>query len=99
VSPSLLHGGAQRTPSSPRRRRGAIDPAVHFGNPEVDRTHHYFKHFPADVFDGYRDVRPIDPGFGERRSLWRIFAYLAVVTVAGARYLPELVSALDEYVS
>jgi hypothetical protein len=35
------------------------------------------------VFDAYRDIAPIDPGFAERRELWRLHAYLAVVSVEG----------------
>jgi len=34
---------------------------------------------PAALFDAYREIRPLDPGFGERQELWRIFAYLAVL--------------------
>jgi protein-ribulosamine 3-kinase len=100
VSPTLLHGDAQQN-NFLTTAGGAvpIDPAVYFGHPEIDLALiDYFAPVPADVFDGYRDVRPIDQGFRERRSLWRIFGYLAVVTVAGPTYLGGLVAALDEYV-
>jgi len=55
-------------------------------NPEVDLA--LVDYFQAGtrraVFDGYRAVRPIDPGFAQRQDLWRLFGYLAVVTVAGS---------------
>jgi fructosamine-3-kinase len=38
---------------------------------------------PDEVFDAYRDIAPVDRGFAERRELWRLAAYLAVVAVDG----------------
>jgi fructosamine-3-kinase len=59
--------------------------APFFGHPEVDLALlDYFGCVPDEVFDAYRDVTPIDQGFWQRRELWRMFAYLAVVTVDGA---------------
>jgi fructosamine-3-kinase len=49
------------------------------------------------VFNGYREVRPIDRGFTERRGLWRPSAWLAVVSVASAQYRPQLEAALRRY--
>jgi fructosamine-3-kinase len=83
--PSLLHGDAQQnnfmsTPDGPV----AIDTAPYFGHPELDLALiDYFAPVPPATFDGYRDVRPIDREFGERRELWRIFAYLAVIACDG----------------
>jgi len=51
-----------------------------------------------DVFDGYRDDMHIDPGFTERRELWRVFAYLAVITVDGGSFVERLSAALRRYV-
>jgi len=59
-----------------------IDPAVYYGNPEIDLAYvDYFEPMPDDVFAGYREEMPIDPGFPERRELWRVSAYLAAVQV------------------
>jgi len=60
------------------------------------------KPVPAAVFDGYRAVRPIDPGFAQRQDLWRLFGYLAVVTVAvltafGRTYLDRLAGIVRTY--
>ncbi len=99
VEPSLLHGDAQQN-NFISTTAGAlvIDPAVYYGNPEMDLAYvDYFQPVPADVFHGYREILQIHPGFEERRDLWRIPAYLAAVTVEGAAHLPKLVSALRRY--
>jgi fructosamine-3-kinase len=102
--PSLLHGDAQQNNfvSTPA---GAvvIDPAPYFGHPEIDLALiDYFHPVPDEVFDAYREITPIDSGFAERRELWRIFGYLAVVTVDGEtsfgrRFLARLADAVHTY--
>lgn len=99
VKPALLHGDAQKNNflSTPQ---GAylIDPAVYFGNPEIDLAYmDYFEPVPADVFAGYREEMPIDPGFPGRRNLWRIAGYLAAVAVEGPEHLFRLADALRDY--
>jgi len=62
----------------------AIDPAPYFGPPEIDLAQvDFFQPVPGDVFDAYREVTPLDPGFEDRRELWRLPTYLAVITVGG----------------
>ncbi len=83
--PTLLHGEAQQN-SFISTDAGAvvIDAAPHFGHPEIDLALvDYFQPVPDDVFDAYREITIIDPGFTERRDLWRTLGYLAVVTVDG----------------
>ena len=73
--PTLLHGDAQQN-NFVSTEEGAvvIDPAIYFGNPEMDLAFiDYFQPVPDDVFDGYRDELPIDPGFWARRDLWRVW--------------------------
>ena len=84
-TPALLHGDAQRnniliTPTGPV----LIDVSPYFGHPEIDLALlDYFAPVPDAVYDAYREVAPIDPGFAERRELWRLFGYLAVIAVSG----------------
>lgn len=97
--PCLLHGDAQQNNfiSSPA---GAvvIDPAVYYGNPEMDLAYvDYFQPVPEAVFEGYRELRSIDPGFPARRDLWRIYGYLAIVTVEGRNWAPVLMAAVQKY--
>jgi protein-ribulosamine 3-kinase len=99
VEPTLLHGDSQQNNFiSTERGAVVIDPAVYYGNPEMDLAYiDYFQPVPDDVFIGYQEQMLIDPGFRERRDLWRIYGYLAAVEVEGAAYLPQLVHAVQKY--
>jgi len=99
VKPCLLHGDAQKNNYiSTARGAMVIDPAVYYGNPEIDLAYvDYFEPVPEDVFLGYQEILPIAPGFAERRDLWRIAAYLAAVEVEGAVHLNRLTPALQKY--
>ena len=83
--PSLLHGDAQQnnfisTPAG----TVVIDACPYFGHPEIDLAQvDFFRPVPADLFAAYRDLAPIAPGFADRRELWRLPTYLAVITVGG----------------
>ncbi len=99
VEPTLIHGDAQQNNFiSTEAGAAVIDPAVHYGHPEVDLALvDCWQPMPVDVLDGYQDESPIDPGFRERRDLWRVPAYLAAVTVEGPNYLGKLREAVQRY--
>jgi protein-ribulosamine 3-kinase len=101
VEPSLLHGDAQQNNFiSTEQGAVVIDPAVYYGNPEIDLAFlDNYAPVPADVYAGYAEITPIDPGFTERRDLWRVPAYLAGVSVSpgGGMYLPMLIRAVGKY--
>lgn len=62
-----------------------VDAAPYFGHPEIDLALvDSFQPVPDEVFHAYREVAPIDTGFASRRELWRMSAYLAVITVDGS---------------
>ena len=98
--PTLLHGDAQQNNFiSTEMGAVVIDPAVYYGNPEMDLAFiDYFQTVPDDVFDGYQDELTIDPGFWERRDLWRVWGYLAAVTVEGPSHLGKLTEAVQKYI-
>ena len=100
IAPTLLHGDAQQNNYiSTELGPVVIDPAVYYGHPEVDLAQvDLFAPVPEALFDGYRDARPIDPGFWDRRDLWRVWGYLASVAAEGRAYLPQLVGAVQKYV-
>jgi len=101
VKPTLLHGDAQKNNFiSTDAGTVVIDPAPYYGHPEIDLAYmDYFEPVPEYVFDGYRDIRPIDPDFATRRDLWRIYGYLAIVTIDGSpKYLRWLFEAVRKYV-
>ena len=85
VRPALLHGDAQQHNFiSTDMGAVVIDVAPYFGHPEIDLALvDYFDPVPGDVFEAYQEIAPIDRGFAQRRELWRLFGYLAVVTVDG----------------
>ena len=102
--PALLHGDAQQNNFlTTAADVFVIDPCPYFGHPELDLALlDYFEPVPPAVFDGYRDHRPIYPGFEERRDLWRLYAYLAVVTVDstsefGRPFLNRIAAAVAQY--
>lgn len=99
VIPTLLHGDAQNNNFiSTETGTVVIDPAIYYGHPEMDLAHvDFFRPVPGELFEGYRERLPIDSGFWERRELWRVYSYLAVVEVDGASYLPKLIEAVDKY--
>lgn len=99
VIPTLLHGDAQQNNFiSTDKGAVVIDPAVYYGHPEMDLAFvDYFQPVPQDVFAGYREELPIDPGFMERRDLWRVYGYLAAVEVEGAPYVRQLTDAVKKY--
>jgi len=99
-TPTLLHGDAQlNNYLSTTQGVFVIDPAVYFGHPEIDLAIlGAWQPAPEEVFEGYRETQPIDPGFADRCDLWRVHLYLAAVTVEGPAHLPRLAGALARYV-
>jgi len=100
TTPTLLHGDAQQN-NFINTAEGAfvIDPAVYYGNPEIDLALiDSFQPVPDAVFDGYREEMSIDSGFFERRDLWRTPLYLDAVAIEGPMHLNRLTEALKTYV-
>jgi fructosamine-3-kinase len=102
--PSLLHGDAQQNNFvSTSAAAVVIDASPYFGQPEIDLAQvDVFQPVPADVFDAYRDVAPVALGFADRRELWRLPTYLAVITVDGnqpfgRQHLARLADAVRRY--
>jgi len=100
AAPTLLHGDAQQNNFiSTAVSAFAVDPAVYYGHPEMDLAYvDFFEPVPGDLFAGYRELLPIEPGFAERRELWRIAAYLAIVQASGPGELGKLIEAVRKYV-
>ena len=102
--PRLLHGDAQQN-NFITTATGAvvIDAAPYFGHPEFDLALlDYFQPVPEDVLDAYAERAPIDPGFSERKQLWRLPSYLAVITVdsrgpEGRAAIEQLARAISTY--
>lgn len=99
MQPALLHGDAHQnnvihTADGPVW----VDPATYYGHPEVDLAFvDFFAPVPAAFFHGYEEVTPIDPDFRERKRLWLIPAWLAMLEVDGPHYLAQLDAVLRLY--
>jgi protein-ribulosamine 3-kinase len=100
VQPALLHGDAhQNNFLSTARGPVLIDPAVYYGHPEIDLAFvDFFAPVSDELYAGYQEITPIDPGFGERRALWLIHAWLAMVEIDGPQHVETLRNALHRYV-
>jgi fructosamine-3-kinase len=100
VEPSLLHGDAQQnnflsTTCGPV----VIDPAVHYGHPEIDLAYvDFFAPVSDELFRGYQEISPLDRGFEQRRDLWRIPGWLGMVQVDGPQHIAQLTASLNYYV-
>lgn len=100
VEPALLHGDAhQNNFLSSARGPVMIDPSVYYGHPEMDLAYvDFFAPVSDELFQGYQELGPLEPGFSERRDLWRIPAWLAMVEVDGPQHLDNLIAALRRYI-
>jgi fructosamine-3-kinase len=106
VRPTLLHGDAhQNNFLSTAQGPVLIDPSVYYGHPEMDLAYldffaemGFFAPTPAAFYAGYGEVAPVADGFDQRRNLWRIPAWLAMVQVDGPQHMTKLSAALQNYV-
>ena len=80
-----------------------IDVAPYFGHPEVDLALvDSFSPVDPELFRAYAQLAPVDPGFADRRELWRLPVYLGVIAVDGAStfgrsFLARLAAAVRQY--
>lgn len=108
VAPTLLHGDVH-TNNILSTLEGPvfIDPAIYYGHPEMDLAsldffvlayQGYFTPVPDEFYQGYQELRPIDPGYRLRRDLWRIPNWLAMVELDGPHHINSLRDALSSYI-
>ena len=88
---SLLHGDVWTTNvlACNGRITGFIDPAVYYGHPEIELAFiTLFNTFGPPFFDAYHALRPIAPGFFERRrDIYNLYPLLVHTRLFGASYL------------
>jgi fructosamine-3-kinase len=97
--PSLLHGDVWTTNVLARAGRitGFIDPAIYFGHPEIELAFiTLFGTFGRPFFERYAAIRPIRPGFLERRrDLYNLYPLLVHVRLFGGGYVGQVESTLS----
>jgi protein-ribulosamine 3-kinase len=76
-----------------------IDPAVYFGNREVDfAMMQLFGGFDDSYYNSYNAIFPLEKGYKERLELYKLYYLLVHVNLFGTSYLPEVVSILKRFV-
>jgi len=98
--PSLLHGDlwsgnvvlANHAPY-------LVDPAVYFGNREMDIAYStLFGKFPEVFYQAYQETYPLPLGFQERIDLYNLYPLLVHVNLFGGNYVEEVKKVLQAFV-
>lgn len=99
VQPTLLHGDAhQNNVINTAAGPVFIDPAVYYGHPEMDLALiDFFAPVAPELYEGYAEVRPIAADFAERKPLWLLPAWLAMVELDGPQHLAALRAVVERY--
>lgn len=100
-APSLLHGDmwAGNVLVSRGRITGFVDPAIYYGDPEIELAFStLFGTFGDPFFARYGELRPLKPGFfEERRGLYNLYPLLVHVRLFGGGYVSRVESALNKF--
>lgn len=97
--PSLIHGDLWRGNIHFCENGPAlIDPACHRGWGEADLAMtQLFGALSRDFYAAYREVRPLEPGYEERTSLYNLYHLLNHLNLFGAGWLDQVRSVLNRY--
>lgn len=97
--PSLVHGDlwAGNILACRGRILGFVDPAIHYGHPEIELAFAtLFGSLGRPFFERYAELRALPPGFFERRRhVYNLYPLLVHLRLFGAGYL----SPIDERLS
>ncbi len=96
---SLLHGDVWTTNvlASGERITGFIDPAVYYGDPEIELAFiTLFSTFGHAFFDRYHELRPLRAGFFEtRRHVYNLYPLLVHVRLFEGGYVAQVEQVLS----
>ena len=99
--PSLIHGDlwTGNVLCSKGKISGFIDPAIYFGNAEMDLAYStLFATFGDPFFNAYQELRPIQPGFfDDRRNIYNLYPLLVHVRLFGGHYVDSVDSTLRRF--
>lgn len=99
--PSLLHGDlwGGNVLCGADGKAMLIDPAAYIGHAEADLAMtELFGGFPPSFYAAYREVRPLQDGYEDRRDLYNLYHLLNHLNMFGTGYLGAVLSIVDEYV-
>jgi len=101
AAPALLHGDlwGGNILTSGDRVTGLIDPAVYYGDPEIELAFTtLFSTFSPAFYEAYSARRPIREGFFEqRRDLYNLYPLLVHVRLFGGSYLSQVERTLSRF--
>ncbi|PPL03459.1 fructosamine kinase family protein [Parapedobacter indicus] len=76
-----------------------IDPAVYYGNREVDiAMTKLFGGFSERFYDAYNETYPLQHGWEERVDLWNLYPLLVHLNLFGRSYLRAIQNNLKQYI-
>jgi fructosamine-3-kinase len=99
--PSLLHGDlwSGNVMINDRGEPCLIDPAVYFGNREVDLAMtRLFGGFDNSFLESYQQSFPLLPGYAERFDIYNLYPLLVHVNLFGGGYLSQVLAILKRFV-
>jgi protein-ribulosamine 3-kinase len=100
--PSLLHGDlwSGNLITNERGMPCLIDPAVYYGNREVDLAMtRLFGGFNSTYLESYQRIFPLAPGFEERIDLYNLYPLLVHVNLFGGSYGAQVESVVKKFTS
>lgn len=90
--PSLLHGDlwGGNVSADETGQPVIYDPACYYGDSETDLAMtELFGGYGADFYAAYRQVKPIDPGYQSRKTLYNLYHILNHLNLFGGGYLGQ----------
>ncbi len=98
---SLLHGDlwGGNVMILANQQPAIIDPAVYYGNREVELAFtELFGGFAKRFYDAYHAAYPLEPGYPSRRALYQLYPLLVHMNLFGGGYASRVDSILSQYV-
>lgn len=99
--PSLLHGDlwAGNVMTNSKGQPVLIDPAVYFGNREVDLAMtSLFSGFDKAFLDQYHEAFPLLPGYEDRLDLYNLYPLLVHVNLFGGVYAGQVNAIVSRFI-
>ena len=91
--PSLVHGDlwSGNFMTGEDGKAWLIDPAVYYGHPEVDLAMtELFGGFSPAFYEAYQEIRPLNPGYQDRKEIYNLYQLLNHLNMFGSSYLPSV---------
>jgi protein-ribulosamine 3-kinase len=99
--PSLLHGDlwGGNIMVNHKGEPAIIDPAVYYGNREVDIAMTLlFGGFQKEFYESYKHYFPLEAGYKDRLEIYNLYPLLVHLNLFGGSYLQQLLAVLRRFV-